>query len=294
MVMKNFIYAILFSIFLISCVSSPEKKPKILKYTISEQQDISFLNTPKMVYRIILNVDSIPSEIDMKNTAISIWENGNKDWEEFTTFFYLPEMDTDMMAYGVGEFTPNGLVKFEKNEAALYENNKEIKKTKKVEEQLPVAELREYFIDLSSENLNAKEIKIKIKTNFPDGTNLLVNVYRIHFMKGSNEAYSGDIFEKDIRVNQGIIETVVKVDDSNWYNEHQSLVRALPNDFFPISKISDNITVSVLFTPKRKQTENVLKILGVNGEYISGKGAEKKHSFTTFYVSKDIKFPFQK
>lgn len=51
----------------------------------------------------------------MKNTAINIWENGNKSWKEFTVFIYLPEMNSGLTAYGVGEFNNNGLVSFDKN-----------------------------------------------------------------------------------------------------------------------------------------------------------------------------------
>ena len=127
--MKNVLNFILISLILTSCVSHKERKAKILNYTLSKKQNISYLNTPRMVYRIILNVDTIPTEIDMKNTAISIWENGNKNWNEFTTFFYLPGMNTEMMAFGIGEFNQNGLVKFEKNKNSLYGTKWEIKDT---------------------------------------------------------------------------------------------------------------------------------------------------------------------
>lgn len=292
--MKNIIKVILISLIFTSCVSNSEKKSEILNYTISEKQDISYLNTPRMVYRIILNVDSIPTEKDMKNTAISIWENGNKNWKEFTAFLYLPEMNTGMMAFGIGEFNQNGLVKFEKNEISLYGTKWEIKETKKIEKEIPASELKEYVIDLSTSIVSAREIKINIKTDFPDGTNFLVSVGRTHFLKGKDEEYSGEIYNKDFSVNQGKIETTVKINDSKWYNEHQRLVKALPDDIQPISKISDNITISVLFSPKREQSASVLKILGVNAEYISGEGAENKYRFTTFRVSEDIKVPFKK
>jgi hypothetical protein len=291
--MKYIVNIALFCLILSSCTSNTEKT-KILNYTISEKEDISYLNTPRMVYRIILNVDSIPTETDMKNTAISIWENGNKNWKEFTTFLYLPEMNTGMMAFGVGEFNPNGLVKFEKNEVSLYGTKWEIKKPKKVEKEIPTTELKEYFMDLSTVNLSARKIKINIKTNFPDGTNFLVTVGRTHFLKGTDDKYSGEIFDNDFSVNQGKIETTVDVNDSDWYNEHQRLVKALPDDIKPISKISDNISVSVLFSPKREQPNTILKILGNNGEYVSGKGAEKKYGFTTYRVSKEINIPFKK
>ena len=292
--MRNIIKVILISLIFTSCVSNTERNPKILNYTISEKQDISYLNTPRMVYRIILNVDSIPTEKDMRNTAISIWENGNKNWKEFTTFLYLPEMNTEMMAFGIGEFNQNGLVKFEKNEISLYWTKWEIKETKKNEKEIPASELKEYVIDLSTAKVSAREIKINIKTDFPDGTNFLVSVGRTHFLKGKDEEYSGKIYDKDFSVNQEKIETTVNIDDSKWYNDHQRLVKALPDDIQPIAKISDNITISVLFSPKREQSDNVLKILGINGEYISGVGAEKKYGFTTYRVSKEIKIPFQK
>jgi hypothetical protein len=275
-------------------VSNTEQKPKILNYTISEKQDISYLNTPRMVYRIILNVDSIPTEKDMKNTAISIWEYGNKNWKEFTTFLYLPEMNTGMMAFGMGEFNQKGLVKFEKNEISLYGTKWEIKETKKIEKEIPASKLKEYVLDLSTSKVSEREIKISIKTDFPNGANFLVSVGRTHFLKGKEEKYSGEIYNKDFSVNQGKIETTVNIDDSKWYNEHQRLVKALPDDILPIAKISDNISISVLFSPKREQSDKVLKILGVNGEYVTGTGAEKKYGFTTYRVSKEIKIPFQK
>ena len=292
--MRNIIKVILIGLFFTSCASNTENKSKILNYTVSEKQNISYLNTPRMVYRIILNVDSIPTENDMKNTAISIWENGNKNWKEFTTFLYLPEMNTGMMAFGIGEFNRDGIVKFEKNEISLYGTKWEIKEPKKIEKEIPTSKLKEYVIDLSTVNVGMREIKINIKTDFPDGTNFLVGVGRKHFLKGTDEVYSGDIYDNDFSVNQGKIETTVKIDDSKWYNEHQRLVKALPDDIKPIAKTSDNITISVLFSPKREQSDNVLKILGVNGEYITGESAEKKYGFTTYRVSKEIKISFQK
>lgn len=96
------------------------KKSEILKFRIIEKKDISYLNNPRMVYRIILDVNSLPTDKDMRNTAISIWENGNKNWKEFTTFLYLPEMNTGMTAYGIGEFNERGLIIFRKNENALF------------------------------------------------------------------------------------------------------------------------------------------------------------------------------
>ena len=118
--MKNLFYVFLISLIFYGCQSNSQQKPKILKYQIAMQQDISFMNIPKMVYRIMLNVDSIPKDIEMRNTATFLWQNGNRNWEEFTVFIYLPYMNTESPAFGVAEFNKEGLVMFTKNEVALF------------------------------------------------------------------------------------------------------------------------------------------------------------------------------
>lgn len=276
-----------------------ESKQEVIKYKIASKQDISYLNTPRMVYRIILNVDSLPTEAVMKKAAWHIWENGNKSWKEFTVFIYLPEMNTESTAYGVGEFNINGLLTFNINEYSLYGTKWENRETVKETKETPVATLKEYFINLSALKINGDEIKISIETNFPDGTNFLVSVGRIHYLQGVSEEYSGEIFDKDFSANQGKIETIVKVNDSEWYNEHQRLVKTLPDDIKPISKISESINISVLYSAARTQTEDVKKILGTRGEFIAGKGVDKfgtgtAGQITTFRVSKDVIFPFKK
>lgn len=293
MKMKKIILIILIGLIFTGCASKSDKKAEILNYTISEKQDISYINTPRMVYRIVLDIDSIPAEENMRNTAISIWEDGNKNWKEFSTFFYLPEMNTGLMAYGIGEFNQAGLVEFKTDENALYGTKWEIKKPEVIMEEIPISEKKDYSITIVPA-LSGRELKIGIKTDFPDGTILYVDVHRIHFLKGSNEEYAGEIFERDFVVNQGSIETTVQIDDSDWYNEHLQLVKDLPNDIQPISKISENITVSVMFSPKRDQPANILMILGTDGEYVGGVGAENDLGFTVYRVSKEVKIPLQK
>lgn len=253
----------------------------------------------RMVYRIVLDVNYLPTEEEMKKTAINIWENGNKNWEEFTVFIYMPEQITDGPAFGIAEFNQIRLVSFISSESTLYGTKWEIKKTKKETEEVPSAKLKEYFINLSATKISESEIKINIETDFPDGTNFFVRVYRIHYLKGENEAYSGDFFNMDLSVKQGKIGTTVKINDSKWYNEHQKLVKEFPDDIKSIAKISDNITISVLYSAARTQSNDVKKILGTRGEFVTGKGADKfgtgsAGQITTFWVFKEINFPFQK
>ncbi len=292
--MKNIFNAILISLLFISCQSNLEKKSKILKFDITEKKDISYLKNPRMVNRIILDVESLPTDQEMRNTAIYLWENGNKKWEEFTVFIYLPEMNTEFFAFGIGEFNKNGLVKFGRNEDALFDTKWEIKKPEKLVNQIPTAEFKEYKIGIFTNNVEKREMEININTDFPDGTNLLVSIGRTHFLKDIKDAYSGDIFSKDFSVENGKINTTVEINDYEWYNEHIRLVKALPDDIQPIAKISVNITISVLFSPGRTQQENVLKILGTKGEFVGGKGASKFGKLTTFRISKDLNIPFQK
>ncbi len=92
----------------------------VLEYMITETEDISYAGTPHMVYRVVVKVEEIPLKEELEKTAIEIWENGNKEWNEFTVFMYLPDMDTGLVAYGVADFRPEGLKEFRIEEAALY------------------------------------------------------------------------------------------------------------------------------------------------------------------------------
>jgi len=101
-----------------------EVKPEVpqspeLSYKIVKKEDVSYLNTPRMVYRVVLSVDEPPIEDKMKEVAQYLWESGNTKWKEFTVFLYLPSMNTNSVAYGIGEFRPEGLLEFTVNEWAL-------------------------------------------------------------------------------------------------------------------------------------------------------------------------------
>jgi len=91
----------------------------MLNFKIIEKQEIGFTNRTRMVNSIILKIVKLPTEQEMKEVAISIWENGNKTWKEFTVFIYLPEMDSKLNAYGIVEFNQKGLTKFDINENSL-------------------------------------------------------------------------------------------------------------------------------------------------------------------------------
>ncbi len=84
----------------------------VLPFKIVGERDVSYAGTPRMTKRVILQVDKVPSEKEMKDVAKSIWKNGNTSWKEFTVFLYLEGMPSDDIAYGVAEFRRNGLKEF--------------------------------------------------------------------------------------------------------------------------------------------------------------------------------------
>lgn len=309
--MKNLLSIVLINLILISCQSNSEQKPEILKYQIAKTQDISFMNTPRMVYRIMLDVDTIPTNTEMRNTASYLWENGNRNWEEFTVFLYLPYMSTESIAYGVGEFNKNGLVTFTKNEDALYgtkweskekkEEGKEIKLTRINEgetKEIPDTRIREYKIELSATNAGERRVKININTNFPNGTNLFLSAYRIYYTKGDTTPSGGSLPEKVFSVKDGKYETIMIINDKEWYDRYQSIARLEPSDFPQITKISDKITINVMYTAARNQPANVTKILGTRGEFVTGEGSEHFGTgtagrLTALSISKEFYFPME-
>ena len=296
--MRNKFYLlVLVLIMAMLLVSCGGENKEILKYSVEEKQDVSYLNTPRMVYRIILDVDKLPSDKEMEETAIAIWEKGNKNWEEFTVFIYLPEMDIHSLAYGVGEFRQNGLLEFKKNKYALIETKWEVTETKTIVNKIQSPEAKEYKIELSAIDEGERKVKININTNFPDGTNLHIWVKRIYYQGGNlNEKYAGEIFAKDVSVKNGKIELLIDIDDSGWYNEYYRKAEEYKGviDMPGVTHTSSEIEISVLFTPKGDQSKDILETLGYNGEFIKGPGVNESGNFNTYRVSTSLAIPFQK
>ena len=99
----------------------------LLSYKIVEKEDQSYRGTSRMTYRVLLNVTEKPIKEKIKDVAVSLWNDDNKSWKEFTVFLYLPEMNTNSLSYGVANFTPIGLKDFNVQEYALYDTKWEKK-----------------------------------------------------------------------------------------------------------------------------------------------------------------------
>ena len=48
-------------------------------------------------------------------------------------------------------------------------------------------EVKEYYINLEVDKIGPRLIKISANTNFPDGTNFMIDVDRTYYQKGKSE-----------------------------------------------------------------------------------------------------------
>ena len=62
-----------------------------------------------MTYRVVFEVEKVPSREGIGKTVKEIWSSEGKEFAEFTVWGYLPEMDAQSYAYVTAEFTPAGL-----------------------------------------------------------------------------------------------------------------------------------------------------------------------------------------
>mgnify|MGYP001344982867 FL=1 len=99
----------------------------LLSYKIVQKEDQSYSGTSRMTYRVLLNITEKPTEERVKDVAVSLWNNGNNSWKEFTVFLYLPDMNTNSISYGVANFTQSGLKDFKVQEYALWDTKWEKK-----------------------------------------------------------------------------------------------------------------------------------------------------------------------
>jgi hypothetical protein len=84
--------------------------PNILKYHVLAKNDYGSINNPRMDYKIILDVDKLPSKEMLRKTSYFIWENGNKKYKEFTINIFLSDTYPypNSEAYAIAEFTGLG------------------------------------------------------------------------------------------------------------------------------------------------------------------------------------------
>lgn len=96
----------------------PVEEPSV-GYEIVELRDISHARAHRLTARVVLEVETLPSEAEMSEMAEYIWQD-HRDVDEFTVWLYLPGMDPQDLAYVTAEFRRTGLVEFRVVELALW------------------------------------------------------------------------------------------------------------------------------------------------------------------------------
>lgn len=169
-----------------------------------------------------------------------------------------------------------------------------IKPKKKVMAKVDESKLREFFIKLDVNKIGSRTLVLKVKTNFPEGTILLISVGRIYYEINDDATYYGDIYNINHVVKNGIINTKIVSDDSKWYKEYYSKQKQLGKEMFPgidKNRISKNIEISVLYTPNGQTDKKVLNITGEKAEYIKGIGVKESVSGKTLRIEKEMTVP---
>jgi len=156
---------------------------------------------------------------------------------------------------------------------------------------------KQFTLDATLAKVGPRRVAVDVKTDLPDGTNVLVSVIRIYWeRKDKDNEYAGDIFNKDLPVKDGKASIEVDVDDSIWVKVHN----AKKEQFVPlglwdeIGKVSPNITAQVLYSSMRDQPDSVKKILGSKGELMLQPGKSANASMTTIRVEKELSLPFKR
>lgn len=96
---------------------------KSLNYSALGLKKVGLSSQNRATQKIILEVDELPNEELLKETAIKHWKkNKYSKFDEFTVFIYLPEMNTNDNAYGIVEFNNKGnITYFLIKESSIYD-----------------------------------------------------------------------------------------------------------------------------------------------------------------------------
>lgn len=151
-------------------------------------------------------------------------------------------------------------------------------------------------VDITTEKVSASEIKATVKTNFPENTSLTITASRDYKRKNNNEQYAADLYYSfSSIVKDGQVSFTFNPLDKGWIDEYEALRKqngSFDKSMTEIDKksIKDTIEISVLFTPKGKQPENVVKIIGANGENLNGAEVQTNNNVGFKFYDKKIKF----
>lgn len=150
-------------------------------------------------------------------------------------------------------------------------------------------------VEISLGPPSEKEIQVKAETNFPENTSLTITASREYKRQGSDVIYSTSYYSSiHTRVKNGQVSFSFDPTDKGWIKEYEKLRNS--NGYFDktlteidYNTIKDTIEISILFTPKGENPENVVKVVGVDGKNLKGDGVEIVNREFKIY-NKTLKF----
>ena len=158
----------------------------------------------------------------------------------------------------------------------------------KKNEKIETKEKIEFKVDITTENISENEIKSIVKTNFPENTPFTISVSRDYSRKNNDEKYAGQLYYSySSLVKNNQLDFNFKIDYKKWIDEYETLRKEngkFDKTLTEIDKktIKDTLEISILYTPKSEQSEDVKKIIGANGENLTGKDVEKVSDFKVY------------
>ncbi len=133
--------------------------------------------------------------------------------------------------------------------------------------------------DISTENISDNEIKVSVKTSFPESTSLTIGASRDYKRTGIDDQYAIDLYSNNLIVKNGQVTFNFNPNDKKYIKEYEELRKRgweFDKTLTEIDRksIKDTIEISVLFTPRVEQPKSVINLTGVNGENLNGAGVE--------------------
>lgn len=152
-----------------------------------------------------------------------------------------------------------------------------------------VGAVKNYTLTASAEK-KGEQIMVSGKTNLPDGCVPGVLVERPYWRKGDDTLYTGHMAFGEATVEKGSYGVSLTPDDVGWYDNAVMLIEmGLWTDF---ERISDDVAISVIFTPKRDQPDSVYAILGGNAENMAGEQVEFSGHFNVLKAEATLNVHF--
>ncbi|MDA2928062.1 hypothetical protein MYX78_12680 [Acidobacteria bacterium AH-259-G07] len=270
-----------------SSPSASQEPP--LQYRVVAREDVSYAGTPRMVYRIVFDVDQIPGEESIRQTSISIWNDGKTGWKEFTIFGYLPEMETRSLAYSVAEFAQEGLKEFRIQDTSLLgtkwytEPDKQSTQAAQQNREQIVCDKFDPLVRTSGDKL-----ELSLETDLPDFTNMMVSVSRSYKERGSDDNYPIDYFSQESTVGEWRKPHSIDISDNRWVRAYREQTDRLKRAgiWSGLAGVSDSIEISLTVPVNQPNPA-----FGKRNENLTGKKVRSSGNLRIVHVEQHLEQP---